>query len=190
LNIESVQQTSDFNDATGHSLGALAASASPHLVIIIYHQNCLLSSQHCLNLNNVICCSLAFPSSSTQHITPLCALTTSPSAHCLLDSQHSQTILETWATMMQPKCENNSANKAAMPTSILLCTMSSQPQQHHAAHGTCTGACPGARQKGRHVWCMARMCPTGQSHGECEHVIVPTLIYRLNWMMASSAGGG
>jgi hypothetical protein len=39
-----------------------------------------------------------------------------------------------------------------------------QPQQRHAAQGTCTGAFPGARQKGRYVWCMAGMCPRSAGH--------------------------
>jgi len=82
-------QTSVFVDATisascitSHSPRdpAVCASAPLGRLVLVYRRNRLLCSRHCVDLNNAICCSLAFRSSSTQHVN---------SAHCLLRSRHS-----------------------------------------------------------------------------------------------------
>jgi hypothetical protein len=52
---------------------ARCLSLSPplrHSVVLVYRRKRLLCSRHCVDLNNAICCSPAFRSSLTQHVTP------------------------------------------------------------------------------------------------------------------------
>ena len=54
---------SSAQQVTSHSSCAPAVSA-----FLVYRRNRRLCSRHCVDLNNAICCSLAFRSSSTQHV--------------------------------------------------------------------------------------------------------------------------